>query len=93
MAHVQWRNQKMKVNLAAQLFSSSVADDLEYCEQELKYSQFRGCAATAQFLRKIDTAFDVLNSRTTLGKGQKAPIKQGTKYRAKGFLDGAESLL
>ncbi|KAJ8004332.1 hypothetical protein DPEC_G00158020 [Dallia pectoralis] len=36
MAHIQWRNQKMKVNLAAQLFSSSVADALEDCEQELQ---------------------------------------------------------
>ncbi|KAF0032202.1 hypothetical protein F2P81_014492 [Scophthalmus maximus] len=79
----------MKVNLAAQLFSSSVADTLEYCEWELKYSQFRGCAATVHFLRIIDAAFDVLNSRTTLGKGQKAPIKQGTKHMANGFLDEA----
>lgn len=37
MVHIEWRNQKTKVHLAAQLFSSSVADALEYCEQELKY--------------------------------------------------------
>ncbi|XDV47041.1 hypothetical protein PO909_016787 [Leuciscus waleckii] len=93
MAHIQWRNQKMKVNLAAQLFSSSVADALEYCEQELKYPQFSGCAATVQFLRTIDAAFDVLNSRNPLGKGHKAPIKPTTKHRAKGILEETESLL
>ena len=93
MAHIQWRNQKMKVHLAAQLFSSSVADALDYCEHELKYSQFSGCAATAQFLRTIDAAFDVLNSRNPLGKGQKAPITPATKHRAKAILDETESLL
>jgi len=93
MAHIQWRNQKMKVNLAAQLFSSSVADALEYCEQELKYPQFSGCAAAVQFLCTIDAAFDVLNSRNPLGKGHKAPIKPTTKHRAKGILEETESLL
>ncbi|KAJ4923070.1 hypothetical protein JOQ06_027806, partial [Pogonophryne albipinna] len=82
MAHIQWRNQKMKVNLAAQLFSSSVADALEYSEKALKYPQFTGSAATVQFLRTIDAAFDVLNSRNPLGTGHKAPIKPATKHRA-----------
>ncbi|KAJ4920938.1 hypothetical protein JOQ06_016533 [Pogonophryne albipinna] len=93
MAHIQWRNQKMKVNLAAQLFSSSVADALEYSEKELKYPQFTGSAATVQFLRTIDAAFDVLNSRNPLGRGHKAPIKPATKHRAIGILLEAESLL
>ncbi|KAJ4932497.1 hypothetical protein JOQ06_010917 [Pogonophryne albipinna] len=93
MAHIQWRNQKMKVNLAAQLFSSSVADALEYSEKELKYPQFTGSAATVQFLRTIDAAFDVLNSRNPLGRGHKAPIKPATKHRAIGILEEAESLL
>ena len=83
----------MKVHLAAQLFSSSVADALEYCEQELKYPQFSGCAATVQFLRTIDAAFDVLNSRNPLGKGHKAPIKPTTKHCAMVVLEKAESLL
>ncbi|CAB3987619.1 DNA transposase THAP9, partial [Paramuricea clavata] len=31
-AHIKWKPQKMKVNLAAQALCSSVADALEYCE-------------------------------------------------------------
>lgn len=31
MAHTRWERQKMKVNLATQVFRSSVADVLEYC--------------------------------------------------------------
>lgn len=74
----------MKVNLAAQLFSSSVADALEYCEKELKYPQFSGCLATVHFLRTIDAAFDVLNSHNPFSKGHKAPIKPTTKHRVTG---------
>lgn len=93
MAHIQWRKKKMKVHLAAQLFSSSVADALEYCEKDLKYPQFRGCTATVQFLLTIDAAFDVLNSRNPLGKGLKAPLKPATIDCARDSLEKAELCL
>lgn len=93
MAHLQWRKQKMKVHLATQLFSSSVADAMEYCEQGLKLEQFRGCAATVQFVHTVDAAFDVLNSRNPLGKGLKALIKPTTKDRAENILKQMETML
>ena len=34
-AHIDYKPQKMKVNLAVQTLSSSVADALEYCEGKL----------------------------------------------------------
>ncbi|KAK7879527.1 hypothetical protein WMY93_033764 [Mugilogobius chulae] len=68
MAHIKWAKQKMKVKLA-QAFSSSVADALEYCNKNLQLPQFRGCEETVDFLRTIDAAFDVLNSRNPFGKG------------------------
>ena len=73
MAHIRWEKLKMKVKLATQVFSSSVADALEYCNTQLHLPQFRGCEETVEFLRTIDAAFDVLNSRNPLGKGYKAP--------------------
>nr|XP_019944246.1 PREDICTED: intraflagellar transport protein 80 homolog [Paralichthys olivaceus] len=42
MAHIQWCNQKMKVHLAAQLFSRSVADALDYYVDTL--SEFKEAA-------------------------------------------------
>ncbi|CAM4726364.1 unnamed protein product [Leuciscus chuanchicus] len=69
MAHILWRHQKMKVNLAAQVFSSSVPDALEFCNKELRLPQFHGSEETVEFLRTIDFAFDVLNSRNPLAKG------------------------
>jgi len=31
LSHIQWWQQKLKVNLAAQTFSASVADAIDYC--------------------------------------------------------------
>ena len=53
-AHIQWKQQKMKVNLAAQSLSSSVADAIEYCATILKLPQFQGSEATVKFLRMFD---------------------------------------
>jgi hypothetical protein len=65
-AHIKWKPQKMKVNLAAQALSSSVADALEYCEGKLKLPQFQGCGPTVQCICVFDHIFDVLNSRNPL---------------------------
>ncbi|XP_071384885.1 DNA transposase THAP9 [Centroberyx affinis] len=94
MANIRWEKQKMKVKLAAQVFSSSVADALEYCNTQLHLPQFRGCEETVEFLRTIDAAFDVLNSRNPLGKGCKAPMRTSNKDRVEQILLKAqESLL
>ncbi|KAK1887406.1 DNA transposase THAP9 [Dissostichus eleginoides] len=86
MAHIRWEKQKMKVKLATQVFSSSVADALEFCNTQLHLPQFRGCEETVEFLRTIDAAFDVLNSRNPLGKGYKAPMRTSNKERAEKVL-------
>ena len=53
-AHIEWQQMKMKVKLAAQTFSASVADALEFCDQDLQLADFQGCAATVRFIRLID---------------------------------------
>ena len=87
-AHVHWKPQKMKVNLAAQILSSSVADALEYCEGK-GMPQFQGCGATVKFIRKFDRLFDVLNSRNPRAKNYKAPIRKTNYQFVKKFLDEA----
>ena len=47
--HVHFENQKMKVSLAAQTLSRSVAVALRTL-RDLGYSQFRDCEATAAFI-------------------------------------------
>ena len=92
-AHIDWKPQKMKVNLAAQALSSSVADALEYCEGKLKMPQFQGCGPTVQFIRVFDRLFDVLNSRNPLARNFKAPIRKVNYQYTKSFLDEAREYI
>ena len=57
--HINWKQRKMKVNLAAQALSSSMANALEYCAKELKLPKFQGCEATVEFIRMFDHLFDI----------------------------------
>jgi len=66
---------KIKVNLAAQTLSQSVADALQFCLKELQLPEFKGCEATIEFIRSIDILFDFLNSRNLYGQGYKTPLR------------------
>ena len=52
-SHIQWRKQKMKINLAAQTLSASVAGALEY-STVIALPQFSDSAAKVKFLRIFD---------------------------------------
>ena len=65
--YVKYDRYKMKVILAAQVFSNSTADALDYLRLDLKEQAFANSAATADFCRRVNDAFDLLNYR----KGQK----------------------
>ena len=88
--HVNWKPAKMKVNLAAQTLSSSVADALEYCEGKLHdMPQFNGCGPTVKFIRVFDRLFDVPNSRNPRANSFKAPIRKTNYEFVKKFLGNA----
>ncbi|XP_077486829.1 uncharacterized protein LOC144098190 [Amblyomma americanum] len=55
------RHQPMKVFLAAQVFSTSVADAIAEC-RELNVTSLRDSAATEEFVRYVNNVFDILNS-------------------------------
>ena len=71
--HIEWKQQKMKVKLAAQTLSQSVADALLFCENKLKLKEFQGCGPTINLIQFIDKGFDLLNSRNFIGKIIKLP--------------------
>jgi len=73
-AHIQWEKQKMKVSLAAQTLSNSVADALRFCRTELALPDFQGSEATEDFIRVFNDLFDVMNSRNVFGRNLKAPM-------------------
>ena len=72
--HINWKKNIMKVRLAAQVISSSVADSLKFCESQ-NYEGFKDCDVTIEFLQQFDRLFDVLNSRNPIAKNYKAPLK------------------
>ena len=71
--HVQWQKLKMKVKIAAQTFSKSVADALQFLSAV--DDEFKEVGATVEFIRYIDVAFDILNSRSSFGRGSKSPLR------------------
>ena len=74
--HTNWQKHKMRVKLAAQTLSSSVADALEFLKDDMMAEDFKNCGATVQFIRNIDRLFDLLNSRHPMMKGFKSPISK-----------------
>lgn len=52
--HIYWEKQPMKVYLAVQTLSSSVADALDYCRSILKLPQFEDSLPTIKFIRIFD---------------------------------------
>jgi DNA transposase THAP9 len=72
--HVKYVHQKMKVKLATQLLSKSVADSIQFCRDVLKLENFRDSGATIRFIRFMNDIFDVLNSRTFNTFGKKRPL-------------------
>lgn len=73
-AHLNFFKQKMKVKLAVQLLSESVADSLQYCNQNLGLKEFFGCEGTVIFIKIINRIFDILNSRSLAAPGFKKAL-------------------
>ena len=76
LAHIHWHSQKMKVKLAAQVLSQSVADAIEFLDTKLHLPEFKGSGPTVKFIRIIDRLFDLLNSRNPSACGFKAPLRE-----------------
>ena len=87
--HMQWQAQKMKVNIAAQTLSSSVADAIDFCRQELQLDQFKDSEATTRFIRMVDRLFDMFNSRNPFCCNCKAPLRVSNKLFWTQFLEEA----
>ena len=75
-SHIDYHNQKMKVRLAAQIFSTSVANALLFCKDNLKLKEFQSCQGTIKFLRIFNDLFDILNSKNIKQHGFKQPLNE-----------------
>lgn len=87
--HIHFQNQKMKVRLATQLFSLSVADAIDFCCNELKLTAFQNSEATSKFLKIINNMFDIFNSRSAFQFKFKKALTEINSIEILGFLDTA----
>jgi len=71
--HIQYKQQKMKVRLAVQVISASVAQALKYMREQ-GYLGFEHTEATEYLLSVVDRLFDILNSRTMRCTGFKRGV-------------------
>ena len=70
--HILYYKNKMKVRLATEVLSQSVATALIFCEHDLKRPQFHGASVTAEYLSCFDILFDLMNSKYICGKRNKS---------------------
>jgi hypothetical protein len=92
-SHVEWYTQKMKVSLAAQTFSRSVASSLEFVSRDLKLPKFADCDATVQFIRVMDQLFDTLNSKYPWAREFKSVMRPSNEQFWRPFLQQAAEYL
>ena len=77
--HVKWQNHKIKVNVATQLFSHSVAAAIAFL-RNINLKGFENSKPTSDFILLMNDLFDVLNSKSKFGKHRKQPITSNNFY-------------
>lgn len=92
-SHVNFESQIMKVSLAVQTLSASVADSIKYCREILHLPQFRDSEGTESLIRMVDRLFDLLNVSSVSGSGWKKPINMQNYGSVKNFLSQTRSTL
>lgn len=61
--HINFRNNVTKVKLATQVYSESIACAIKTCGEDLNMEAFKDSEETEVFIKKINTMFDIFNSR------------------------------
>jgi hypothetical protein len=90
--HVLFEKNKMKVKLAVQVLSKSVANSLlTMCE--LKIAQFHNVHATVEYLQLFDCLYDIMNSRTLAAQFGKGPLEAKTEQNWKAVFTKAVSYI
>ena len=72
--HIDWKDNKMKVSLAVQTLSRSVASSLELLKTKLD-PEFTDVQPTVEFVRIFNDLFDIFNSKHKFGGSYVSPNK------------------
>lgn len=74
--HLQWKRQEMKVDLAVQTLSQSVADSIKFLMEE-GYTEFSRSSATINYVKLFNNLFDVFNTKPD--KDNENPFKRAIR--------------
>ena len=72
--HILWQKHKMKVSIAVQTLSTSVAYAPDFLRVDMAVEAYAGSKPTSDSIKKVDELFDFLNSRNPFAHGNKAPV-------------------
>lgn len=86
--HIQWYRAPMRVYLATQTLSKSVADSMEFLMHKGK-CEFLHCAATIRFVRIFNDLFDVLNSKEMTQSMHKSSVTPANYSRISTLFENA----
>jgi hypothetical protein len=90
--HVMFDKNQMKVKLAVQVLSQSVANAL-LTMSEMKIPKFENVHATVEYLQMFDSLYDIMNSRTLEQNCNKAPLQQQNEENWKSIFQKAISYI
>lgn len=72
---------------APRVLSESVANVIEFCDQELGLINYKNSDGTVDFIRRLNNLFDILNLRNLRAFGYKKPLSPNNFDQVKTFLD------
>lgn len=85
--HIEWQQRKMKVRIAVETLSASVADSMEYLMTN-DHPKFKDASATIEFVRHFNDLFDIFNSRTMQSRTKyKNPLSPANKAEVFSYLE------
>lgn len=91
--HIHFRNQIMKVRLATQLLSRSVAKALLLCNELLTGKAFEDVSGTVKFISIINDLFDIMNSNKYGKYGFKQPLNSKNVSTISNFFELAKNYI
>ncbi|KAG6439035.1 hypothetical protein O3G_MSEX000428, partial [Manduca sexta] len=91
--HIHFRNEVMKVKLATQIMSMSVANALRLCNEVVTSSLFKDTEGTIDFLTIFNNLFDILNSKSSDLYGLKKPLSAKNAGEVLQYLEKARQYI
>lgn len=91
--HLEFKNSIMKVKLASQLLSRSIALALKFCRDVLKLDSFEDSEGTEKFIMIFNDLFDIFNSRRLTQHGFCHPLCPENKTEIFEYLENAKKYI